>query len=129
MQTSLKDTTPNTAVTANSIEHNNEGSPRSRSWIASLLTPYVRAAWAGRNNPAVVEEMNLRSPNQSDSTMLQDLLTLARRVDELEDEVSLKTAERDQLRVQLEIIRQHNETEREELLKKQVIGSNRVLVT
>lgn len=103
------------------------------SWMTSLLTPYVRAAWSIKSD-SVGNEKGQSTENfkfsKAPSGMIQDLLTLAKKVDELEDEVNIKTAERDQLRAQLEIFRQYNETEMEDLIKKQVHPSlHPILVT
>lgn len=92
-------------------------------WISSILTPYLLAAWSNQaketehssqnssTDPIVIEESRPK---------LTDLLFLAKRVDALEDEVSIKCAERDQARAQLEILRLHQGTERDELIRKQL---------
>ena len=97
----------------------------SSTWVSSLLTPYLLTAWS--NQPRQLGKV--KSELAENNPMLGDLLTLARRVDELEDEVNIKCAERDRARAQSEILRIHHETEREELIRNQVTLVNTLLIT
>jgi molecular chaperone GrpE (heat shock protein) len=94
------------------------------SWVSSLLTPYLAAVWSVNQNSGArsgdLKTAQTEKPEQWDNKIVKDLFALAKRVDQLEDEVSLKGAERDRVKAQLDILRQHHETEREEILKKQV---------
>lgn len=97
--------------------------------MSSLLTPYVASVWsAERKTVASTQELNCEASLQSvvspesqlGSPIIKDLLVLAKRVNQLEDEVAQISAERDRTKAQLDILRQHNEIGREEMMKKQV---------
>jgi molecular chaperone GrpE (heat shock protein) len=90
--------------------------------MSSLLTPYVASVWSvdRKKDPNAQEVKGETSSEACAPPIFKDLLSLAKRVNQLEDEVAQITAERDRTKAQLDIMRQHDEIGREEIMRKQV---------
>ena len=99
--------------------------------MSSILTPYLTYAWSSKleksnvNTEVLLTENNENNErNDPNSIVMKDFLSLVKRLDVLEDEVSLRCAERDRARAQLEILRLRYEAEREDAFKQQVYLPN-----